>query len=358
MVKQRIEALAKSLSKRQCALIIEPMNRRYFTNFPSSAGMLFISKEKSIFYTDSRYVHAAKQSIPQDVIVRMQDADTQIANIVHELGCKTVSVEAEYLSFTRAKELERKLGDSHLSIDLSGEIDSLISYLRSVKESEEVEYIVFAQRLAEKAFAHILSYIKEGRTEKEIALELDYTMLKLGSEGVSFETIIASGENGAKPHAIPSDRKVKQGDFITMDFGAVINGYHSDMTRTVALGQITQEQQKVYDTVLIAQKNCIANIRAGIKAQQADALTRDIIDNAGYKDFFGHATGHSLGLDIHEKPSLSSQNQKVLLENQVVTVEPGIYLPDKFGVRIEDMVWLKDNGAINLTKAEKELIIL
>jgi Xaa-Pro aminopeptidase len=234
----------------------------------------------------------------------------------------------------------------------------LINGLRSIKTENEVESIVKAQRIAEDAFNHILKFIKVGVTEKEIALELDFYMLRNGGEGLSFETIAVSGKNSSMPHGVPCDKKVENGDFITMDFGTIINGYHSDMTRTVAVGFATDEMKNVYDAVLKAQKNCLDNIKAGISCKDGDMFARSVINDSGYGKYFTHSTGHGVGVEIHEFPNLSPASDSILQVGNIVTVEPGIYIPGKFGVRIEDMALITENGCRNLTNAPKELIIL
>ena len=203
-----------------------------------------------------------------------------------------------------------------------------------------------------------MTFIKPGVTEKQIALELDFYMLSHGAEAVSFETIAVTGAKSSMPHGVPDETVVKNGDFITMDFGAVCKGYHSDMTRTVAVGEVTEEQKTVYETVLKAQKNALSVLKKGLPCSEADKAARDIIDNAGYGDYFGHSTGHGVGVEIHENPTLAPKSTDILEIGDVVTVEPGIYLPGKFGVRIEDMALITENGYENLTSSPKELIIL
>jgi len=215
-----------------------------------------------------------------------------------------------------------------------------------------------AQALTDDGFAYILPRLTVGRTEKDVALDLEMYMRTQGADAVAFDFIVASGENGALPHAVPSDRKLQTGDFVTLDFGAVVDGYRSDMTRTVALGRVTDEQKLIYDTVLKAQLACLNGLKAGMTGEEGDALARDVICRASYGDAFGHSTGHGVGIDIHELPRLSPRIDTVLRAGEVVTVEPGIYIEGRFGVRIEDMVWLKEDGIVNLTASPKTLTIL
>ena len=209
-----------------------------------------------------------------------------------------------------------------------------------------------------QTFSHILSYIKEGVSEKELALEIEFFMRKNGAEGVSFDLITISGKNTSLPHGVPSDKKLKKGEFITMDIGCKVNGYCSDMTRTVALGEPSDEMKKVYNIVLQAQLKALKTVKSGITASSVDFAARDLIDKNGFENCFGHATGHGVGLDIHEEPRVSTKSDTVLQSGMIITIEPGIYLQDKFGVRIEDMVMVTDDGCYNFTKSNKELIVL
>ena len=243
-------------------------------------------------------------------------------------------------------------------VTFSKKLEELITSSREIKEAEEIECIKKAQSIAEAAFNHVLTFIKPGVTEKQIALELDFYMLSHGAEAVSFETIAVTGAKSSMPHGVPDDTIVKDGDFITMDFGAVYKGYHSDMTRTVAVCNVSDKQKKIYDIVLKAQENALSVLKSGLSCAQADKAARGIIEDAGYGDYFGHGTGHGVGVEIHEEPSLSPRSKQTLKEGDVVTVEPGIYLPSEFGVRIEDMALITKDGYENLTSAPKELIIL
>ena len=337
-------------------LIISPENRRYFTSFESSDGYLLISKQRAVFITDSRYVEAAGKKIT-DSEVLLQSADIlQIQNLFEEMGVKKVGIEASRTTVSTLDMLKNKL--SSLEFISDDKLDTYISSLRSVKSYAEVECIKAAQRIAEKALEHTLGFIKEGVTEKDVQLELDFYMPRNGAEALSFETIAVAGTKTSMPHGVPSDNIVKNGDFITMDFGAVVNGYHSDMTRTVALGYVSDEQKKVYETVLKAQNAAMNVIKDGVKCSDADKAARDVIKNAGYGEYFGHGLGHGVGVEIHEHPSLSPRSDSTLHAGNIVTDEPGIYIPGSFGVRIEDMLLVTENGNTNLTLAPKELIIL
>lgn len=339
-----------------CALIISPENRKYFTGFESSDGFLLVSSDRAVFITDGRYIEAAEKQISSCEVMLLGKTYPQIAEILKEMNCNKLLVESTRMTVSTYNSLKGVLKKIPVSTDTA--LDTIINTLRSVKTETEVENIVKAQRIAEDAFEHILNFIKVGVTEKEIALELDFYMLRNGGEGLSFETIAVSGANSSMPHGVPSNKKIENGDFVTMDFGTIINGYHSDMTRTVAVGFATDEMKNIYDTVLKAQENCLENIKAGISCKDGDELARSVIRNAGYGQNFTHSSGHGVGVEIHEFPNLSPASDSILQVGNIVTVEPGIYIPEKFGVRIEDMALITENGCRNLTNAEKALIIL
>lgn len=340
------------------ALIITEENRRYFTEFNSSDGFLLITRKDSIFYTDSRYIEAAQKSINCCQVCEGKDVFKQIKEYLNERNLKSIALEASGITVAQFSRLKSNEKIKNFELICDNQLDTAISTFRQVKNRTETDKIIKAQKIAEKAFLHILDFIKVGRTEKEIQLELDFFMLKNGAEALSFDTIAVSGINSSMPHGVPSNKKIENGDFITMDFGAVVDGYHSDMTRTVAVGFVTDEQQEVYNTVLAAQKATLDCLKSGISCFDADKKARDIITNAGYGNNFGHGTGHGVGIEIHELPNLSPKSSMTLQTGNIVTVEPGIYLPEKFGVRIEDMAYITDFGCENLTNAEKSLIIL
>lgn len=350
----KAELLQGQLPVGQGALICYPENRRYFTDFISSAGFLIVTREQVLFMTDSRYIEAAQAAVPAGIEVR--ESGALDAKVLQELKIERLSIEASHTTIASLHRLEKVC--SGIELDTSDFLDGAIGALRAVKSRDEVEKIVRAQRIAERALEKTLAMIRPGVTEREIALSLDFNMLSLGADGLSFETIAVTGENSSKPHGVPGDREVRAGDFITMDFGAVVEGYHSDMTRTVAVGSVAEEQRRVYDTVLAAQATMLAGLRAGITCAQADALARDVIVQAGYGDFFRHSAGHGVGLEIHEAPFEAPSSQEVLRSGNVVTAEPGIYLPGQFGVRIEDMAYITAAGIENLTRAPKELMVL
>ncbi len=354
---EKINKLQEFLKNSYEAILIHsPENRRYFTDFPSSDGYLIITKNDAVFFTDSRYIEAAQKSITFCRAQLLTRLSTEVKIFFEENRIEKVYTETERLSVSLLSQFKKIF--SHIKISPSNKLENIINNMRSVKEISEIEYIKKAQSIAEDAFEHILTFIRPGVTEKRIALELDFYMLSHGAEALSFETIAVTGKKTSMPHGVPDDTVVENGDFITMDFGAVYKGYHSDMTRTVAVGNVSAEQRKIYEIVLSAQKTSLETLKKGVSCKCADAAARDIIANAGYGDFFGHGTGHGVGIEIHELPNLSPRSDAILQVGNIVTVEPGIYIPNKFGVRIEDMALITEEGYENLTNTPKELIIL
>lgn len=356
MFKQRIKNIQKYLETQDAILIASNSNRIYFTGFNSSAGYLVITKEKAFFFIDFRYFEKAKSTVKNCEIILTTKFFTQFNDLILKENIKNLYLETCSIDLNFYKVLTDNLSD--INISDSNEIDSKIQLLRSVKDSGEIELIKKAQELTDNAFSYILDKIKVGVTERELALDLEFFMRKNGSEGVGFDFIVVSGKNSSLPHGVPTDKKIELGDFVTMDFGAVVGGYRSDMTRTVAVGYVTEKQKEVYNIVLSAQKAALEKIKAGMICSEIDAVARNIITNAGYGECFGHGLGHSVGLEIHESPAFNTRDNTVLKSGTVITVEPGIYIENEFGVRIEDMVKVTETGIENLTKSNKELIIV
>lgn len=343
------------LKENTALLVSDFANRRYLTGFPSSYGFVLKLINKTFLFVDGRYITAAKNTVSDEIeTICIKDLFLQINEILKQNKISKLFVE-DTVSVAEFNNFKEKFC---CEVEPSKEIVSVLQKSRSVKTDSEILNIIKAQEIAEKAFTEILNYIKVGVSEKQIANQLDFFMRDYNSEGIAFETICVSGKNSALPHGVPSEKLVENGDFITLDFGAVYNGYRSDMTRTIAVSYATDEMQNVYNTVLKAQNSAIEEIKSGITAAFVDAATRNIIKDNGYGDYFTHSTGHGVGIEIHEYPNVSFKNNDLLLENQIITVEPGIYLPEKFGVRIEDMVLVKNNSHQNLTKVAKTLIIL
>lgn len=352
-----IKKIAKILKNDTTAILISSAeNRRYITGFPSSDGYLLITKNDAVFFTDSRYIEAASKVISACRTALLTRVSDEIKSCLQENKIEKLFVERERLTIGEFEALKGAL--SPVKLAPSKALEKKISALREIKNKEEIKCIKKAQKIAEDAFDHILTFIKPGVTEKQIALELDFYMLSHGAEAISFETIAVTGAKTSMPHGVPDDNVVKKGDFVTMDFGAVYKGYHSDMTRTVAVGEVSPEQRKVYEIVLRAQLKALDVLKCGVSCKEADSAARDVISLAGYGEYFGHGTGHGVGVEIHEAPNLSPRSASVLKAGNVVTVEPGIYIPGKFGVRIEDMARITRNGCENLTKTPKELIVL
>ena len=272
-----------------------------------------------------------------------------VDDLMKQFGMRDEDLEAEY------KRLEGVV--SELNVEMVP-AQGLVNGLRAAKDQEELDAMVQAQRISERAFDEILKFIKPGVTEKEIAAKLEYDMLRFGAQKMSFDPIVVSGPNGSLPHGVPSDKKVENGEFITMDFGCIYNGYCSDMTRTVALGEPTEEMRKVYNVVLQAQLAGLAASKAGVTGKSIDAAARKVIEDAGYGEYFGHGYGHSVGIEIHESPNANLRDETLMPVGAAVSAEPGIYLPGRFGVRIEDVAIMTEDGCIDITKAPKDLIVL
>ncbi len=331
-------------------------NRFYFTGFETSDGYVFITPDDAVFLIDFRYFEKAKETVKSCKVQLSSSPFKEIKELCEKHNISSLYIEGEYISVQKYKDLSQKLAP--VKVENSNKFDLIIRDMRSVKTPEELSLIKQAQDLTDKTFSYITERIEAGRTERDVMLDMEFYMRKLGSEGVSFDFIVVSGKNSSLPHGVPTDKKIECGDFVTMDFGAVVKGYRSDMTRTVAVGEVSDEQKKVYDTVLKAQLAAIDSIKSGLVCKDIDKVARDIIYGAGYEGCFGHGLGHSVGIEIHENPNFNTRCDTVLKSGTVMTVEPGIYIENKFGVRIEDMVYVTDSGCEVLTGSPKQLIIL
>ena len=343
------------MEKGVCAIIQNPVNRFYLSGFRSSAGMIVLTENKAVLLVDFRYFEKAKKTVQNMEVVLANNFFANAKEMLETENIKKILPETDFINLDSFERMKKAFEGIEVSNDNS--LSQTISSLRQIKSAEETECIKKSQGITDNAFAHILNFIKAGVTEREIALELEFFMRKTGSEGVAFDTIAVSGKNSSLPHGVPTEKPLENGDFLTMDFGAVYNGYCSDMTRTVAVGYVTDEQQKVYDTVLKAQLSALKEIGPNKVCKEIDKIARDII-NKEFDGCFGHGLGHSVGLEIHENPALNTRDETLLKAGVIMTVEPGIYIPDKFGVRIEDMVLITDTSYENLTKSPKELIII
>lgn len=336
------------IADNEAVLITSFPNIFYYSNFSSEDANLIITKDRRILFTDSRYTVQAGIESPD---FEVYDIFSQFETVVKSLNKEILLFEEDNVTVQRFSALQK------LNLKLKPFSQS-IKKPRYRKDTYEIENIKKAQEITDDAFLYILNFIKPGISEKSIALELEYFMKKNGAEKIAFETVCASGVRSSMPHGTASGKLIENGDFVTLDFGCVIGGYCSDMTRTVAVGYATDEMCEIYNIVLSAQKRVLDNIAINIPCKSCDAFARDFIEQKGYGKNFGHATGHSVGIEIHECPNLSSRSSEILCDGNVVTVEPGIYIDSKFGVRIEDLVQITPENAINLTKSQKDLLII
>ena len=340
------------------AIIISNENRRYFTNFVSSLGYLLVTRKDSYLFVDSRYSEAAQKQAENCTVIKFGKLSDDLCDIIKQNDLKNIMLESDAFTLTECAYIEDILDRAGAKAVKSGELNKRINTMRLYKTEDEIQKMHTAQMMTEKALTDTLKLIKEGVSERDIALELEFRMRKLGADGVSFDLIVLAGKKTSMPHGVPDNNRIKNGDFILFDIGADYRGYHSDMTRTYAFGNITAEQKRVYATVKQAQQNALDMVREGVKCGDVDNAARSYIYHAGYEGYFGHSTGHGVGLEIHEVPSVSPNSDFILRNGMVITVEPGIYLPDNFGVRIEDMVVLAKDSYINFASLSKELIIL
>jgi Xaa-Pro aminopeptidase len=336
-------------------LLTSGPNRFYASGFPSSDGIAFVTQTDSIFMTDSRYTEAAARCITDARVEELPRGTSYVQaveDLVRRYGVERLGFEEAAMTV-----LEYERYEAALSCTLHP-AQALLSALRASKSQEELDRMKQAQQIAEQALKDVLPQIKAGVSELDLAAELTYRMMRHGGGGNSFDPIVVSGPNSSLPHGVPTRRKIQAGEFVTMDFGCIYQGYCSDMTRTVAVGGVSPEMERVYQVVLQAQKAGIQAARAGVPGRDVDAAARAVIAAAGYGPYFGHGFGHSLGIEIHESPNFNLSGTKPMPVGAVVSAEPGIYLPGRFGVRIEDVLHLKEDGCENLTHAPKELLIL
>ncbi len=357
-MEERIQNLVKLFQeKADCALITDDINRRYLTGMKSSAGYVLVFPEQSYLIIDFRYIEKAREVVKHcEVIEQKPGIFRQFDELFKKHGAKTVALEAQSLTLQRCDNLKNHMKNYEFLTDNT--LSQALYDLRTVKSAEELTKIKAAQKIAEDALAALLEKLHAGMTEIDVALSLDFYMRSHGAEDLSFETIALTGAHTSMPHGVPDSREIKKGDFVLMDFGAVVDGYHSDMTRTVCIGEPSAEMREVYEIVRTAQDTARAFAKSGITGKELDAAARDVIVKAGYGDYFGHSLGHGVGLEIHEYPVATPNRDNLLPEDGVVTIEPGIYLPGKFGVRIEDFVHITKNSCENLTNIPNSLICL
>lgn len=354
-MKARLEKAHKLMNEKgiEAFIIDSGINRRYLSGFTGTAARILLSKEKDYFFTDFRYTEQAEDEIEGFEIVEInRNFEEKLNEILNELDINKLAFEAKTVTYQQYQKY-----DENLDCKLES-VSTFVEELRLLKDKDEIEKVKKAIEISDQAFEHICKFIKAGMTEKEVALELEFFMKKRGGSDNAFDFIVASGKRSSLPHGVASDKVIEEGDFITMDFGTFYQGYCSDITRTVVLGKADEKQKEIYNIVLNAQLNVIEKIKADMPCKDIDAIARDIISEAGYKDNFGHGLGHGIGLEVHEDPRLSFASDQILKAGMIVTDEPGIYIPDWGGVRIEDDLLITEEGCEVLNKAPKELIEL
>lgn len=356
MSQHRITRLRAAMEARglEALFVTSAVNRRYLTGFTGSSGYVFITADRAVLMTDFRYTtQASDQAKHMQVVEHAPKMTDTLKQLLSEAGLTRIGFEQEHVTYSTYAAYSEQLQGIELV-----PVGRLVEDLRMIKDAEELAVMREAAQLADTTFSHILGFIKPGVREKDLALEMEFFMRKHGATSSSFDTIVASGERSALPHGVASERVIQGNEFIKFDFGALYNGYCSDLTRTVFLGTPSDKHRDIYNIVLEAQLNALAHIRPGMTGREADALARDIIKRHGYGDQFGHSTGHGVGMEIHEMPRLASSSDDVLTPGMTVTVEPGIYLPGFGGVRIEDDIVITDSGIEIITQSTKELLVL
>lgn len=334
-------------------LITNGQNRRYMTGFTGTAGVVLVTEDEAVFITDFRYTEQAKDQVKGFTIVEHKGpVHVEVATQVEQLGIKKLGFEKQDLTYAIFELYKNALKSEFVPVN------GLVEKLRIVKSDEELAIMKEAGKIADAAYEHIQGFIKPGVKEIDVSNELEFFMRKQGATSSSFDIIVASGYRGALPHGVASDKEIQSGELVTLDFGALYKGYCSDITRTLAVGEVSDQLKEIYDTVLQAQLKGMEGTKAGMTGKEADALTRDYIEENGYGSYFGHSTGHGLGMDVHEAPSLSLKSDTELKPGMVVTIEPGIYISNVGGCRIEDDIVITENGNEPLNFSTKELITL
>lgn len=351
----KLQKLRTEMKNREieAVLVTSPYNLRYITEFTGTAGLAIVTPDQAVFITDFRYTEQANEQIKEFRVVQAEkNLMDQAVQTVSSLGIQKLAFEQDYMTYSTAVQYKEKM-----DVELEP-ISNLIEKIRMVKTPEEISILKAAAKIADDAFEHICGFIRPGLKEIEVSNELEFFMRKQGATSSSFDIIVASGLRSALPHGVATDKVIETGDMITLDFGALYNGYISDITRTVAVGEPSAQMKEIYDIVLKAQEIGVEKIGPGMSGIEADALGRDYIKSKGYGEAFGHSTGHGIGLEVHESPGLSFKSETVLEPGMAVTVEPGIYLPGVGGVRIEDDILITESGNERLTNSTKELRIL
>ena len=356
-MQEKIKALFQE-KELDAILVADGFNMRYISGFTGATGYLYLSKERQVVLTDSRYTLQAQEESEGNgfsviEISREQGYPEHLARLAAEEKIAALGFEDNAMLYSQVKSLQEKM-----PVSCWTPIGDSLSRFRQVKTAVEIERMAKAEAIGDAAFAYLCGEMKPGVTELEIAAKLEYFVKTHGAEGISFSSIVASGLHSAMPHATPTRKPLEKGDFVTLDFGCLYEGYCSDMTRTVVIGKASEKQKEIYGIVLEAQLAGLAAVKAGLPCAQVDKAARSIIEKAGYGAYFGHGLGHNVGLEIHESPALSPKDETILAAGMIETVEPGIYIPGFGGVRIEDMVVVTEDGCRNLTCSPKELIEL
>lgn len=351
----KITKLRLALEEHQidALLITSGYNRRYITDFTGTAGVAIISKDQAVFITDFRYTEQAEKQISNfEIVKHTKSLIEEVSVQIDKMGVKKLGFEKDNMTYAMFESYQKAINSD--LIPVSG----LVEKIRLIKTSQEITIIKAAAEIADAAFKHIISFIAPGKTELEVSNELEFFMRKQGASSSSFDIIVASGLRSALPHGVASEKTIEKGDFVTLDFGALYNGYVSDITRTVAVGEPSEQLKEIYQIVLDSQMMSLEKIKPGMTGIEADAVARDYIKSKGFGEAFGHSLGHGIGLEVHEAPGLSFRSETVLEEGMVITIEPGIYLPGIGGVRIEDDAIMTSTGTSKITHSTKELLIL
>lgn len=355
---ERINGIRALLDKSQAALINNSNDVYYFSGVQNCEGYVLITNDDAYLFVDFRYYETAKANCSSCRVVEFKSLYESLKTVFKDISIESLLIENSYVNLSLYNKFIKEFNSIGVSIVSDDTLVKAINNLRIIKSDEEIAFVAEAQKITEKAYNEVLNIVKPSVSERTIAVELECLLRKYGADGVSFDLITITGKNTSLPHGVPGDNIIREGDFFTLDIGALYKGYHSDMTRTVAVKSCDDFQREIYDIVYKAQTTALSNVKAGVKASDIDKAARDIISDCGYGENFGHSTGHGVGLDIHEMPYVSSKSETILSENMVITVEPGIYLENRFGVRIEDMVLVKRDGYNNFATLPKELIIV
>lgn len=352
-MKKRLVILREMMRKQSLEAVIFtcPANSLYLSGFSGSSGCLIVDRHAAFLVTDFRYTEQAREQAPHyRVVTWREDFVKTLAGLVADRGWGMLCFEKKDITYDLYQRLYGALPAKLVPVD------GLAEEMRMVKDPGEIDILMRGARCLDQAFTHILSLMEPGITEQEISMELEFYLRRLGASGASFPFIVASGERGAMPHGIATDKELSRGDLVTMDFGAVFDSYATDMTRTVCLGEPDSRQREIYEIVRQAQEAAVLGIRPGMTGREADFLARQVIVEAGYGENFGHGLGHGVGLGTHELPTLSPRSEKALAPGMVVTAEPGIYIPGWGGVRIEDMLLVTEDGVSRMTSSSRDLI--